>query len=343
MNGSFLKQMHKVILSFDYEIYFDGKNDYQSLIDNTNTILSIAKMHRLKCVFFIDSYYLIQLQNVNLTAPYDAICKQIKQMQAEGHEVQYHFHPHWVNAVFDHDQQEWQFDKSEYSYSDLVNRYGVQKANEAFETGLKIFEQICAYKPIAFRAGGLSIQGAEQAFIDVLKQHQFKYDSSVFPNLIIKSKYLNIDHQAAPIKDQWYIDESFLKVANQPSGLIEIPLMMLNHLNGKLFFRAWNSFKYRFLKAIETKKKPNRNAGKPMDLQIVSTHFPNSITFDLSSGADSNMMKYYTQQFFFQKRYLMCLIAHPKSMDTAAQLVMNRYCQWLSKKSYKVIGFTDLN
>ena len=343
MNGSFLKQMHKVTLSFDYEIYFDGKNDYQSLIDNTNTILSIAKMHRLKCVFFIDSYYLIQLQNVNLTAAYDAICKQIKQMQAEGHEVQYHFHPHWVNAVFDHDQQDWQFDKSEYSYSDLVNRYGVQKANEAFETGLKIFEQICAYKPIAFRAGGLSVQGAEQAFIDVLKQHQFKYDSSVLPQLTINAKYLNIDHQSAPLKDQWYIQDSFLNASNHATELIEIPLMMLDHYKGSFLVKLWTSLKYRFLKSIESKRKSKYITGKPMDLQIQSFNYPDSITFDLSRTADLIIMKRYTMLFFKQQRQLLCMIAHPKSMDQTAQLVMNRYCQWLSKKAYKVIGFTDLN
>ena len=40
--------MRKIILSFDYEIYFDGKNNYQSLISNTHEILKIADRHSIK-------------------------------------------------------------------------------------------------------------------------------------------------------------------------------------------------------------------------------------------------------------------------------------------------------
>jgi hypothetical protein len=80
-----------------------------------------------------------------------------------------------------------------------------------------------------------------------------------------------------------------------------------------------------------------------MDLQIHSFNYPDSITFDLSRGADIIILRRYTLQFFKQQRQLMCIIAHPKSMDKSAQKTMNRYCQWLNKQSYKVIGFSDLN
>ena len=79
--------MNKVILSFDYEIYFDGKNDYQTLITNTSSILSIAKMHSIKCVFFVDSYYLIQLKHFKLDEAYEAIVNQIKQIQEAGRQA----------------------------------------------------------------------------------------------------------------------------------------------------------------------------------------------------------------------------------------------------------------
>ncbi len=335
--------MRKIILSFDYEIYFDGKNNYQSLISNTHEILRIADRHSIKCVFFVDAFYVYQLKKANLETAYDDICNQLKTMQSKGHELQYHFHPHWLNAVYVSDKNEWQYNKSDYSYSDLVDQYGIEKANEAFEIGLNCFEQISQTKSIAFRAGGLSVQGAEAALIDLLVKHGFIYDSSIMPQLQIEAKYLNIDHSSSPNKDLWMIDQSFLIESNKTSRLTEIPLMMLDTSKSSFLTSLPVSILYRLLKVFEIKPKANHINGKPMDLNIQKVSYPESITFDLSSGADSLLMKHCTKLFFSQKRTLMCMISHPKSMERPSLLTMNTYCKWLKKQAIQPIGFSDLN
>ena len=335
--------MRKIILSFDYEIYFDGKNNYQSLISNTHEILRIADRHSIKCVFFVDAFYVYQLKKANLETAYDDICNQLKTMQSKGHELQYHFHPHWLNAVYVSDKNEWHYNKSDYSYSDLVDQYGIEKANEAFEIGLNCFEQISQTKSIAFRAGGLSVQGAEAALIDLLVKHGFIYDSSIMPQLQIEAKYLNIDHSSSPNKDLWMIDQSFLIESNKTSRLTEIPLMMLDTSKSSFVSRLPISILYRLLKVFEIKPKVNSKRGKPMDLQMINTYYPDSISFDLSSGPDCLLMKHYTKLFYHQNHQLMCMISHPKSMEKPSLLTMNKYCKWLKKQSIHCIGFSDLN
>lgn len=335
--------MRKIILSFDYEIYFDGKNNYQSLISNTHEILRIADRHSIKCVFFVDAFYVYQLKKANLTTAYDDMCDQLKTIRSKGHELQYHFHPHWLNAVYVSDKNEWHYNKSDYSYSDLVNQYGIEKANEAFEIGLHCFEQICHTKSIAFRAGGLSIQGAETALIDLLVKNGFIYDSSILPQLKIEAKYLNIDYSNAPNKDQWFIDQSFLMASDHLTSLIEIPLMKMDAYKGSFFSKLPIRVFYRLLKAIEIKPKINSKRGKPMDLQMINTYYPDSISFDLSSGSDCLLMKHYTRLFYRQNRQLMCMISHPKSMEKPSLLTMNKYCKWLKKQAIHCIGFSDLN
>ena len=58
--------MNKIILSFDYEIYFDGSNHLEALLENTNKILASARQNKSKLVFFIDIFYLIKLEENGL-------------------------------------------------------------------------------------------------------------------------------------------------------------------------------------------------------------------------------------------------------------------------------------
>lgn len=331
--------MRKVILTFDYEIYFDGNNDYTTLLSNTNKILEIAIKSKSKLVFFVDVYYLIKLKEFHQETAYILLLEQINQIRLSGNEIQFHFHPHWINSKYEEKDNKWVFDKSEYSFSDIVNKYGIEMARNKFNEALFFFRSELNADISAFRAGGLSIDGNQSDLIDLLKSNNFKFDSSVFPGFKLEGKFIHSDHQKVPLMPSWSIENSFFKSSTN-GALTEIPIMSMFRRKIKIAERLLTSVIYK-LKLKFNRIKVHAISGKSMDLEVYSSSFPIGITFDKSSMNDLIILKFYTRSYLRNNFNLMCVLSHPKSFNSDSFNVFETYLEW-SKKRYSIVGFNDL-
>ena len=338
--------MNKIILSFDYEIYFDGSNRLDALIFNTNKILRNAKETKSKLVFFIDIFYLIKLEENGLIEHFSKLKSQISEMILKGHEIQYHLHPHWINAQYNKENDHWKYDQSEYSLTDIIKIYGKSFAYDQFNLGVEKMKEWFNYKPLAYRAGGLSIDQNQEDLIELLKENKFVFDSSVMPGLFLKGKFINIDHRSASKKEIWYIDGSFLSESKNPNlTLKEVPIMTINNDDIPFANRIITSIKYRAVSALSAKDDSViENIGKPFDLEINQSIHPISITFDKSKSADTLLLKHFTKYFFKKNASLMCILSHPKSFLNQSFEVFHIYLMWIDKYKdlYTLSGFSDL-
>ncbi|OOF20697.1 hypothetical protein BZJ19_16960, partial [Salinivibrio proteolyticus] len=172
-----------ILLTFDYEVFF-GENFYSEeevLFRPTEKLLAIAKKHNAKLVFFIDICSIVAYEKFGRMEYVNNFQKQIYKILELGHDVQMHFHPHWFDSIYNMSSNSWHHNYKNWSYSNLIDNYGLTKANEMFGLAQRKFIDLVGSKPLSFRAGGYTTQPHEEALISLLKRFDYKYDSSITP------------------------------------------------------------------------------------------------------------------------------------------------------------------
>ena len=154
----------KIILSFDYELFFGYKSGTvrKSLIEPTNLLLDGMDKYGFKGNFFVDWQMLkyLKLQSTERTiSDYNLIVSQLKDIVRRGHRIELHIHPHWVNAKYNNDGT-WDF--SDYSHYSL-NSFSQEEIMQMFVEGMDKLTEIARsvdphYDICAFRAGGWAVQ-----------------------------------------------------------------------------------------------------------------------------------------------------------------------------------------
>lgn len=104
----------KIILSFDYELFFGYKSGTvrKSLIEPTAKMLKAMEKVGAKATYFVDYLMIKYLEKAN-----DKICnsdlklikEQLHDILRKGHRIELHIHPHWVDAIYNGDGT-WNFD-----------------------------------------------------------------------------------------------------------------------------------------------------------------------------------------------------------------------------------------
>jgi hypothetical protein len=338
--------MKKILLTFDYEIYFDGANHFNKLIEHTSRLLDVAFSRKAKLVFFIDILYLVKLEESGQTDAFENVKKQVLQMGEQGHEIQLHYHPHWINAKHDRETDSWTFDRTEYSFSGMIEKYGTQAAISQFNTANSKFIEYFGISSSAFRAGGLSIQNNQDTLIGLLLDNRYIYDSSVMPGLRMKGKYIENDHSGSPGKSGWLIDKKsgfFSETGSGPQVLREIPVMTVKAHTINPLKRVLASLEYR-LNGIFSKAPPIRKeSGKPIDLEVKESSYPLTITFDKSNLRDIILLKHYSIAYL-ERNDIMCMLSHPKSFLEPSFFLFDKYLKWVNKQpGLSFAGFNDLN
>lgn len=323
----------KVLLTFDYEIYF-GDNYYSEeiiLFEPTQKILDLSKKLNIKLVFFIDIYSIIAYEKNKLEDYVDRFKSQIFEMQSLGHDIQMHFHPHWIDAVYDKEKNKWNFSYENYSYSNLIDNFGLDKANNFFLDAHNLFIEIVGLRPNVFRAGGYVIQPYEKEFISLLSKLNYKIDSSVYPYKKYVSNVQAFDFLNSEELNFWNIStDTFLKSGDLE--LIEFPVLSIKK-------NIINLSVYALLKLINkiipNKKYKRRGRGASIELKDYKNKSL-QCTFDSSSYKDIKIIKFITSLYLWKFRnnnitYLN-LLSHPKSMSDCSISVMNWYINYMQKK-----------
>ncbi len=221
----------QLIFTLDYEIFGDGSGSInREQIIPTNQLLDIFDQYGAKLTLFFEygqflGYKKFAADHNSFEQDNIAIKEQLIDAVRRGHDVQFHYHPTWHNAVYEID--EIKLDTKLFDISDLEESQIeeiLSSGKEFLETLLKSFDE--SYECNSFRAGAWSMRKPSK-LLPILKKCGFKCDSSVSPNAKFDSSYGKFDYTKAT-KDfgYWYIDtiQDNLVETSDSKDFLELPI-----------------------------------------------------------------------------------------------------------------------
>lgn len=193
----------KTIITLDYELSFGKKTGTPqiAMINASNKLLDVLDKYQAKAVFFVDATYLLRLKQlkkefVSLKTDYDDVVKHIKKLESEGHQVQLHIHPHWLDSNYT--QQGWEININRYKLSN----WSTEEASDIIKSCVNELNQHLNAPAFAFRAGGWCIQPFTH-IKESLIANNIWLDSTVFNNGSSLSKTHAFDFTDSPKKSVW--------------------------------------------------------------------------------------------------------------------------------------------
>lgn len=323
----------KLILTFDYELFGDGSgNIFEHIINPTKSILHICKKHNVKTTLFFEvvEYWAIKEQwlsgnNMGYTEdPILAIENQLIQAHNEGHDIQLHFHPQWLNAVFK--DGEWKLDFENWRLGDYTNVKGYDRQtllNKGKATIEEIIQKIDPeYSSSIIRAGGYNIMPSK-SIGKAMIQTNLIIDSSVFPGGIENGPLSVYDYTKTSIDlDYWFASvEDISRPSDHNKEILEIPIFALPQ-------RRWKKIGWERIKSMMVNKKSavktlsNKTANKTLFRKITYWLEKEALTWDFCLFSRSMHDKFfnYIESHLKNKRSHFVLIGHPKNFTSEKTL-----------------------
>jgi hypothetical protein len=215
LSGKTKKGMNEkklLLITFDYELFLGERSGtvQQCLIDPTDQLLACLDMYALKAYFFIDSVYMLRLDEIAgehkpAKADLDAITGQLVKIVKSGHEIHAHIHPHWTDAIYNPEINEWSLrEKRYYAFSSLPEERRKDLFDHAVKFILSVLDLAKRTQSVdSYRAGGWSIQPFKN-FRPWFMQYGIKNEWSVIPGKYQFSDAHGFDFREAPAQETVY-------------------------------------------------------------------------------------------------------------------------------------------
>lgn len=300
-----------ILITLDYELFFGSKAGTQenSILYPTKRLVNILDKYNTKATFFVDSGYLVKLEEFKSKFPslekeYQEIVTQIKKLDKNGHSIQLHIHPHWEESHYDGHQ--WIMDTSRYRLHD----FNESEINDIVFRYKKVLTNIVGDKIFAHRAGGWCIQPFDK-LKNIFKKHNIWLDSTVFENGMNHSKTHYFDFRNSPKKSNWSFESDPL--IEESNGFFkEFPISA--YKLSPLFF--WKLIFFKKFGGKEHKVFGDGSAasGSKKDKIRMLTSFTNSVVS--IDGYKSSFLQDAYDTFLNKKdNKNFIIIGHPKAMS----------------------------
>jgi hypothetical protein len=312
--------MTKIFITLDYELFFGKKSGSveNCIIIPTEKLISILNTKNIKASFFVDSGYLLKLEELMddfpvLKKDYNKITFQLRSLSNEGHDLQLHIHPHWEDSYFD--GKKWIFNTSRYR----ISSFNQNEIEEIVRKHKLIIQKFAKNKVFAFRAGGWCIQPfykLKKAFI----KNNIWLDSTVFKNGKNSTKTHYYDFVGAPEKSIWKFDEDPL-VETKQGFFTEIPISSVKV--SPLFFWFFAFFK-------KFGGKYHKSFGDGVATQgTLYEKFRKLLWYSNSvvsiDGFKSILIKRAYKNYTKKNKENFVLIGHPKALSEYSLNILNKF------------------
>lgn len=158
----------------------------------------------------------------------------------EGHDVFPHLHPHWMDAIYNTDKDEFNLNNiAKYR----VGQLSKEESEKLFDDSIAILKQIINpelpdYRIKGFRAGGWSIQPFED-FKSSFQKHGIVYDFSVMPLVYQFTDAQHFDFSSC-VKNSIYRFNNKVEEAEMNGEFIEIT-------SDIIYIEPWRKFIEKFI------------------------------------------------------------------------------------------------
>jgi hypothetical protein len=317
-----------IILTFDYELYGDGSGDiFTNMVEPTNKILGTLNENNIKSTIFFEviEYWKIKEQWDKgnkmgyIKNPVIAIENQLKQACRDGHDIQLHLHPQWLNSTWGNDG--WKVDNSLWRLGEFerIQNYTLFDLISDGKTTLEnMFTGINpSYKCHALRAGGYNILPS-QNILSVMSRLGFVCESSVYPGGFEEGTLSRYDYRSIDIKkDFWYIDDDVLLDRKYKTSMIELPIFALPSIRIRKLFS-----KNRLISLLLNRKSAissftaKAKTKKTLRSKILFLFRKEYLTWDFCLFSNSMHNKYLNECLRLKNQYnrsTFTIIGHPKN------------------------------
>lgn len=317
----------KIIISFDYEIYFK-KNDTNSndyLIKNTNKIIKELDKHNIKTTFFVDAGYLCALdrqrdRNINLKNDYLNIIHQIVMLEKENHEIGFHTHPHWEDSFFINGK--WNMKLNRYKISDYKQKEIetiIHKYHEHLQRNLQ-------KNIVSHRSGGWCLEP-----FGLIKNHLknigIKIEATVYKEGFCSNKTHKYDFRGYPEKEYWRFSDT-PKMEKKDGLFIEVPSTTSYIPN----YYYWKIIINKLLNITSdaTSGEGIKPSIKEMGRRIL---FGNTIPVSIDRFKSSVLLKTFKEIEKTKKEYFL-ILGHPKSIDESSINDLKMFIEYVSSRGH---------
>jgi hypothetical protein len=240
--------MQKLVLfTFDYELFLGNRSGTvkDCILDPTRRLLGLFQDFGYKAIFFIDTVYLMRLQEIaaqypEASADSEALQQQLTAIAQQGHFLFPHIHPHWLDAVYLPAENQWSLNNTRYyQFSSLLPAQQQALFQRSVEMIRSIVRPVMPdHKIDGYRAGGWSIQPFSH-FRPYFLQYGISHEWSVIPGKYQLSDAHAFDFRTAPSQEPIYhFDKDVcLKEKKGPFTEWTISCLSINR------FERWFDFK----------------------------------------------------------------------------------------------------
>lgn len=334
----------KILLTFDHELPLGGiYTDFNdALFKPTDELIRTANDLKVPINLFTDVLAYDKFKSVNrtdYTAPYQ---DQLRRAIGEGHDVQLHLHPHWIDTIIDG----YKFNTSDqYALGNFVNEVADRSLLSIVKNGVSTLMELIgssSYRCVAFRAGGYALSPAPEEVISALLQSGLKIDSSISAGYYFDSNISKVDFTKVPAKANWYLsnDGNFSKEGH--SGLYEIPIPSIN----KTLLEIPTFVKMRFLKHRIPANRGYMIHASPIKprladrlKKIQSTRMLTFDNYTYSKGYLMRILDNHIKQYLGEEDMYLSAIGHPKSMGAYSLELFSEFVQKARNKYGSQVEF----
>jgi len=321
-----------ILLTFDYELFLGDRSGTveNCMIKPTDQLLKILAKHQVKSIFFIDTLYLFRLRQEGLIhslakQDYDYISAQLLKLSADGHYLFHHIHPHWLNATYLPDTNEW--DEHDYSHF-AISTLDKEERSRVFQISKNELEQIipgAGSMATGFRAGGLYVQPMT-AFIDGFNQAGIRYDFSILPGFKSEEAFYNFDFTEVKEKKPYPFNNDILPDAN--GSFIEFPISTYE-VKGAL--KIVNSLWHRLIvKNFLTPKWGDGIGSKNKIFPAKKNPFFRAT--EACSVENLNPFRRIKYQNYLRQHAYLHIISHPKLISKSQLCVLDKFLDIICKR-----------
>ena len=300
-----------ILFTFDYELFLGKRSGTveRCLIAPTKQILEILKLHDAKGIFFVDTTYLLRLKEVakqhqKAALDYEKVSSQIKEI-ARTHFICPHIHPHWLNAKYLEELNQW--DLSDITFYRFHNLNEQERA-PLFESSVHIIREIlgnASYPIDAFRAGGWCIQPFED-FKPSFESYGIHYDFSVLRGMKNFSEAQFYDFENAPPKDIYEFEQD--PTLEKEGGRFRE--YCISTVSPSPFSKLTEKFLLKYLW-----KMGDRYSGDGFSVHVPNAAAEQSSGIEMISVELLNLVKFRIYLRFLQRNDYMHFISHPKMLS----------------------------
>lgn len=312
--------LRHVLFTFDYELFLGSRSGTvdQCLISPTRKILSVLYRHRAKAIFFVDTTYLVRLNEIRsqyepADRDWHKIVEQIRVLRQNGHEVFPHLHPHWLDAVYLPELNEWDLSHFiRYRFNSLNGK----ERSALWESSSTLLDEIIHpvdehYQSDGYRAGGWCIQPFAD-FKPFFESYHIRYEFSVLPGFKQMTTAHQYDFINSPEKPVYHFSEDPL-IEEEDGPFTEFTISRIGLIRGmdRLFNRIL--FKMILNKRQEVPGKGFTVSAKALDPD--ADYWVSNTIAEMVSLENLTLAKLRNYINFLKGNVFMQFLSHPKLLN----------------------------